>query len=278
LTLWGRRSPVAYLRRLLARPRPAGPRRPVRAIGHRGAPRERAENTVAGFARAVELGADGIETDVCRTRDGVWVLWHDNLPESLVSLARDIGEDYPWEPVWREERRPIREMTLDEMRRACGYSQGVPFDVLDDLWRWAAGEPGLGHVYLDVKLEPEQAGRAPELLDAVVAAGWGGQLHLLLPQRELWPVLASRPRPADVHLVPDFELPGAAEEPPRRVSMGYTTRRTWSDFRRELALVVGRAEDVTVWTFDDEAKLRQLLALGVDAILTDDLPLLARLR
>ena len=283
MTLWGRRNPTDYVRRLLAGAPPPGPPRPVRAIGHRGSPRDHAENTVASFAHAVSLGADGIETDVSLTRDGVWVLWHDNQPESFVSRARGVGEDYPWEPVWREARRPIWEMTLAEMRRACGYSHDVSFELLEDLWRWAAGESRLGHVYLDIKLEPAQADAAPRLLDAVVAAGWSGQIHLLLPQRELLPPLAARERPPNLHLVPDFELPGAARVAPRRVSMGITRRRTWRDVRRELVQVTARRDagaigDVTVWTANDEDKLRFLVAARVDAILTDDVPLLRRLR
>ena len=37
---------------------------------HRGAPAERPENTLPSFERAVELGADGLETDLHRTADG----------------------------------------------------------------------------------------------------------------------------------------------------------------------------------------------------------------
>ena len=33
-------------------------------IAHRGASRERPENTIPAFSRAAELGADGIELDV----------------------------------------------------------------------------------------------------------------------------------------------------------------------------------------------------------------------
>ena len=46
-------------------------------IGHRGAPRERPENTIASFLRALDLGADAIELDVHATRDGVVVVHHD---------------------------------------------------------------------------------------------------------------------------------------------------------------------------------------------------------
>ena len=46
-------------------------------LAHRGANRYAPENTLAAFARAVELGADGVELDVHRTADGALVVRHD---------------------------------------------------------------------------------------------------------------------------------------------------------------------------------------------------------
>lgn len=48
-------------------------------IGHRGAPRDEAENTIASFMRALELGADGIEFDVRLNHDGEPVVTHDEV-------------------------------------------------------------------------------------------------------------------------------------------------------------------------------------------------------
>lgn len=45
--------------------------------GHRGAPAEFPENTLAGFRRALELGVEGIELDVHLSKDGVPVVIHD---------------------------------------------------------------------------------------------------------------------------------------------------------------------------------------------------------
>jgi glycerophosphoryl diester phosphodiesterase len=49
----------------------------VERIGHRGAPNECLENTLASFRRAVERGATGVELDVHVTADGVPVVHHD---------------------------------------------------------------------------------------------------------------------------------------------------------------------------------------------------------
>jgi len=49
----------------------------VKAVAHRGASGYAPENTLAAFDLAVEIDADGIETDLRVTRDGVVVLLHD---------------------------------------------------------------------------------------------------------------------------------------------------------------------------------------------------------
>ncbi len=51
---------------------------------HRGASAYAPENTMAAFRLGVAMGANGIETDIRRTRDGVPVLFHD---ESLLRLT-----------------------------------------------------------------------------------------------------------------------------------------------------------------------------------------------
>ncbi|MCA9505890.1 MAG: glycerophosphodiester phosphodiesterase [Spirochaetaceae bacterium] len=60
-------------------------------IAHRGASGDRPENTFPAFALAVEQGADMIETDLHRTRDGVIVIHHD---AELARLGRagEIGD------------------------------------------------------------------------------------------------------------------------------------------------------------------------------------------
>ena len=44
---------------------------------HRGATKEAPENTLEAYAAAMDLGADGVEIDVRRSKDGVLYLFHD---------------------------------------------------------------------------------------------------------------------------------------------------------------------------------------------------------
>ena len=61
-------------------------------IGHRGAPRERPENTLPSFLRALELQADGIELDVHCTKDRVVVVHHDEIPRATPPSGRLAGK------------------------------------------------------------------------------------------------------------------------------------------------------------------------------------------
>lgn len=56
-------------------------------LAHRGACLRAPENTVEAFAVARELGADGVELDVRRTRDGVLVVSHDPVVDGFGLLV-----------------------------------------------------------------------------------------------------------------------------------------------------------------------------------------------
>jgi glycerophosphoryl diester phosphodiesterase len=62
VTLLGYRNPARRIAGavwgLVRRPRGSAKRRPVAFVGHRGAAREVAENTLDSFAKAIDLGAD----------------------------------------------------------------------------------------------------------------------------------------------------------------------------------------------------------------------------
>ena len=65
---------------------------------HRGASAYYPENTLSAFYAGIDMGANGVETDVQKTRDGVLVLFHDR------DLTRVTGEngavqDYTFEEL-----------------------------------------------------------------------------------------------------------------------------------------------------------------------------------
>src|SRR5579863_7882844 len=62
------------------------------AIAHRGEPIGHRENTLPAFAAAVAAGADMVEIDLRRTRDGEIVVLHDQTLERLWGVAASVGD------------------------------------------------------------------------------------------------------------------------------------------------------------------------------------------
>ena len=59
---------------------------------HRGASEYMPENTMAAFRAGIEMGANGIETDIRRTADGVLVLFHDSSLERMTGVQKSVEE------------------------------------------------------------------------------------------------------------------------------------------------------------------------------------------
>ena len=76
------------------------PLRQIYNIGHRGAPYHFPENTMASFQKALDLGANGFEFDICMTKDKKLVLFHDPEPVKHPDrMDRTFFENFPYELV-----------------------------------------------------------------------------------------------------------------------------------------------------------------------------------
>ena len=273
-------------------------------VGHRGAPNVAAENTIPSLSVAVALGANAVEIDVCVTSDESFVLWHDRDPDDPVALARQSGaEDLAYIPlvpkIGSKWRRSVETLSLAELRSHYGYgdifgerSEIHEIPTLDDVFDWAGSEPNLKHVYLDVKLGGHQRVELENLVRAVServvsdAAMSGVSFTLLSIHRDLAALLEDERSASELErarVAWDFEKPGALAASRRLglrdISTGLTPASTWSGFKDEVAELVrarerGSIDSVTVWTFDDEQKLAELLYYSVDAVMTNDPSLL----
>ncbi|TDD24552.1 glycerophosphodiester phosphodiesterase [Actinomadura sp. KC06] len=87
---------------------------PTEIHGHRGARGLRPENTLPGFAHALDLGVDAIELDVGLSADGVVVLNHDQTlsPANLTDTAPVRPDD----PAYPYVGKRIRDLTLAQLR------------------------------------------------------------------------------------------------------------------------------------------------------------------
>lgn len=65
---------------------------------HRGASEYAPENTMSAFDMALQLGANGIELDLQRTRDGKIVIFHDNKIDNKSNKRGKIS-DYTYQEL-----------------------------------------------------------------------------------------------------------------------------------------------------------------------------------
>lgn len=223
--------------------------RPVTLVyAHRGARREAPENTVPAFARAVALGADGVELDVHRTRDGELVVRHD--------ATGSIG-------VWAER-------TLAEIRAA--HPEIAVLDEALDACRGVIVNVEIKNSPRDPDWDPSD--RAAELVVERLA-GRGGTDRVLISSFNLATI--DRVRSLAPHL--DTALLTFAGDPLADLltaeSHGHGTLHPYVGQLAGpiLGALVARAHErgmaVNAWTVDDPDDIARLAAGGIDGICTD---------
>jgi glycerophosphoryl diester phosphodiesterase len=208
---------------------------------HRGSPGDGVrENTIAGFERAIALGADVIELDVRRLADDTLVVFHDG----------DI------------EHQPLYTLTRRELDRL------LPDRVVPSLQEVA--DALVGRVQLDVELKERGTERAA--VSTLGAARWTAaqfvvtsfELATLDEVRRLFPeVVTGWLTEDDVHAAIDHVTAG-------RVDFAAPHDRTLS----HAALDACRDAGVSVvpWTVNDALRLEMLLGSPqVAGIITDRL-------
>lgn len=108
-------------------------------IGHRGAPLHFPENTIPSFQKALDLGANGLEFDLCFTKDKKIVILHDPKP----SPSRAMVEKLPYELVHLEflakngEMVPVAEyhvanLSIDQVRQIYYYCRTEGLQRVDE--------------------------------------------------------------------------------------------------------------------------------------------------
>ena len=221
-------------------------------IAHRGAPREHPENTLPSFARALELGADGIELDVHATRDGVVVVHHDPVPRATTT-ERALA------------RRPIAELTYEELE-TFSVAPGIRIPTLADVLT-LVGDAAM--VYVELK----GASIERQAIDVVQRSNARCAVHsvdhaAIARARAIAPdlrrgLLFSR-RQADPAAA--LDAAGALDAWPE-----------WPLVDQSFVDSVHRVGGTVIaWTVNDLGAARRLASMGVDGLCTDDIRLVAR--
>lgn len=242
--------------RWFVRRRPGlGPAAPPLLIAHRGASARAPENSLDAFAAARTDGADGVELDVLCARTGEVLVFHDDDLVRLAGRPERVGD------LTGAEARAVRLLSgatipsLREAFEACGPDLLVNVELKSE----GLADPRVPSLVAAVAADVRACGVVARVLvssfNPLALLHWQRCLPEVptgllfeacapLPLRRAW--AARVLRPAALH--PEDRLCT-----PARVA-------AW---RRG-----GRA--CHVWTVDAPGRLRELAAMGVDGLITND--------
>jgi glycerophosphoryl diester phosphodiesterase len=242
-----------------------------RIFAHRGDSAHFPENTLPAFKSAIEAGADVLETDVQRSKDGHFMVFHDDTLDRITGATGRLG-DYALAEL---QRFDAGHSFSADAQSFPFRGQGVTIPSLEQVLREFPEQ----RFNVDLKADdPRQAREYCALIrrcDAVervlTASEFTGNLKAvrrLLPEmatsashREVADVFflyksgllfAKRKFAADAFQIPEFYRRWHVAAP------GMIRR------------IRGRGIRVHIWTVNREADMRRLLQAGVDGIITDD--------
>jgi glycerophosphoryl diester phosphodiesterase len=236
-------------------------------FGHRGASLHAPENTLAAFKLAHKFGADGIELDAKLTKDGQVVVIHDATVDRTCNGTgairymtfdeiRNMDAGTKFDPKYKNEKIP----SLDEVFESLGKKLLINVELTN---------------YADPKDDlPEQVAklvRKHKLEKDIILSSFHPttlrRIQKLLPET-----------PAGLLAFPG--LPGA-------LSRSFAGRRWsphlihpyFSDVNEAFVKKEMRWDrKINVWTVDEKTEMERLIHLGVNGIITDDIPLAIQVR
>lgn len=217
---------------------------------HRGVATGAAENTIEAFTNAIDVGADMVEFDVRRTRDGELIVFHDAFAGGVPvgSLTRE----------GIASAAGVRPPLLAEVLRACAGRIRLDVELKEDGYvpqamaalRACAGIDAAQVVVTSfLPTVVAQAKDAfPEVKTGLLVGTDAPPYHLRQHRRQLFPVALARRVRAD-YLAPHYRL----------AQFGVVRR----------AAAAGLP--CLLWTVNDDAAIRQFAADDrVAAIITDE--------
>lgn len=252
-----------------------------RIYAHRGGAGLRPENTLAAFRHALDLGADGLELDVHRSRDGVLVISHDptvdrcsdgsgRIRDLYLEELQQLDAGYHWSmdgAVFPFRGQGYRIPTLRELlEELAGPGSG----------KGAAPDAGAVPISLDIKDDlPEAVADVQEMLrefgrveDTIVGSFKGAHVRAYRRNEPTGPTAFTRRE--TIRLLTAVRLgrrrgrypAGYLLVPPLYKGLDILT----GDIIRhahESGVTVG------AWTINDPEEMQRLAAAGVDILITD---------
>jgi len=244
------------------------------AFAHRGGMGQAPENTLPAFEAAITLGYRYLETDVHLTRDGVLVVFHDPRLDRITDATGAIAE---LDIADVEAADAGHTFSPDGGRTYPFRGHGVRVPRLEELLvRWPE---------IRVNIDPKSDSCVPPLVTLIERlAAWNRVCIGSFSDRRLRRIRALSGRRACTsmgpHAVRLAHAVAAAGRMPRQgadcVQVPLRSGRTRIVTPRFVEAAHRAGLALHVWTINDKETMHELLDLGVDGIMSDQLHLLRR--
>lgn len=243
------------------------PRRPL-SIAHRGASADAPENTLAAVRRAVELGADVVELDVQRSKDGALVVVHD----TTLARTTNVRQVFPGRAPWR-----VADFTHEELQRLDAGSwksrdhagERVPTlaEALDVICVSSAS------LQLELKAPGVYPGIVTDLVSALTAFPGALELTPAGPRVVVQSFHFAAMKELKTRLpgltVGLLGAPAVANLPALSTWADQVNPHHWALDRWYVEQVHRHGMACLVWTVDRPSAMRRALRLGVDGVITN---------
>ena len=237
----------------------------VKIIAHRGANRKAPQNTLPAFRQAIADGADGFETDVHLTKDGIPVICHNYTIDKTSDGTGAISsytlaelKKFDFGSYFSEDFRGTPLPTLEEFLELVGPSDAEIINI-----ELKCPKDGMFELVNKTLGSVRRFG----VLDRVIVSSFS-------------PAILKMVKDIDPRCRTGFLHPTQSPSICRAVFLNpYTIlHSTRADYAHPASITVTKmsvmlehkmGRKVNVWTVNDEPTIRYLLACGVDGIITD---------
>ncbi|GAB2507317.1 glycerophosphodiester phosphodiesterase family protein [Nocardia heshunensis] len=280
--------------------------RPFDLQAHRGGRGMTIEESLPGFAKAIELGVSTLELDIVLTKDKVPLIWHD--PVIQAEKCTDTAAAFPGDPQYPYVGKLVHDLSYDQVhtldcgKKLAGFpdAQELPgnkiarLPELFDLVKTYPGAFDTLRYNVETKVEaehPEQSATPEEfvsvILDTIEQAGATPKVEIQSFDWRSLPLVKARNAS-----IPTVALYDATTFKPNSMWLGPIRYEDHADdalgaikalgadisspdyqLLTNAAEYVRKARDLAIkvvpWTVNDKDSIGKQLDAGVDGIITD---------
>lgn len=228
----------------------------MEVTAHRGASVQYPENTMSAFKGAKKLGADWVELDVQQTKDGYIIVSHDT------NFARVSGKDLN---CWETNLSTIKTLDVGSFKSSKFKDERIP--LLEDVIKWAKKN----NIKLNIELKPTGYEKDFEKRVLEIIEKYNFENECVITSQVYNVIKTVKKLNKKINTVYVMSI-----------AFGEITELKYADnFSIEASNITyemvsdihKKGKQIYAWTINTEESIEEMIDMGVDNIITDDIVL-----